>query len=542
MPSFAPDLRSAESHPTGFTVEALAGVIDPAWGHGAIVQAGCSSQRLRRLPAGLTLWLVILLGLFRRHSYAHLLGMLFEAGVGRGPSGEATQPPSPPALARARDRLGVEPRRLRFERSARAWTQAARGLVVRGGRVFALDGPTMRIPDTPETPGHGVSLPRGRWRRPRPSSCAGGVPARCAGPAGPRNRRSPPSPATRSREHARRAAPPWSSSTAGRNRVRCMRIRRVGGRECPAASRTASPARARRGGARRDRAHGKGPDAAPPRTAAVRIDDHEIGDGETAVRDARHATRVLPRRGGGGGDGRRVVPRDASSPAPGPGPTPLPWAEILRELMALALEATSRWPNARWAAEEVAAEAAPVVVRKPAAAIPPSVRERGEGGWLREVVSRVAFRVHRRERRWSRARRPWEPEDFAAVPAPRTPWEDPSGATARPALPEPERRLVACLEAGMTLREVAQVEGVPRAEVERRGRWAGSRAQVPELASRPTLGEEVGSLAGLSRRDRARVATALVRSGWTHAQAAYELGATPEGVRSLVRRELARAR
>ena len=59
-----------------FVVEALSGVIRPEWITEALVESGRMSRRQRLLPAPFVLWLVVLLGLFRRVSYGNLLEKL----------------------------------------------------------------------------------------------------------------------------------------------------------------------------------------------------------------------------------------------------------------------------------------------------------------------------------------------------------------------------------------------------------------------------------------------------------------------------------
>lgn len=149
MSYLMPDFRSPGRCPRTFSVEALTGVLAPAWIQEAIARHGRGSERIRQLPADLTLWIVILLGLFRRHSYVNLLGMLFGAGLGRLLWMGRQAPPTPSALSKARDRLGVAPLRSLFKKSAEQWVGSTAGHVFHGRRVFALDGTTVRIPDTP---------------------------------------------------------------------------------------------------------------------------------------------------------------------------------------------------------------------------------------------------------------------------------------------------------------------------------------------------------------------------------------------------------
>jgi len=147
MLSFASEAHALEGRPSGFTVEALASVLPQRWVLDAIRACGRRSQRVRLLPDVLTAWTVILLGLFRRRSYVNLLEMLFEAGHHRGLwAGAGT--PTTSALVKARDRLGTEPLRHLFERSAAAWVEQAPGSYFAGRRVFAVDGSTLKVPDT----------------------------------------------------------------------------------------------------------------------------------------------------------------------------------------------------------------------------------------------------------------------------------------------------------------------------------------------------------------------------------------------------------
>lgn len=149
MWSIAPDSASLDHRPDRFTLEALSGVLHPGWVREAIARCGQPSQRLRKLPTRLTLWVVILMGLFRRHSYVNLLGLLFEAGRSRSLWAHHAGPPSSSALSKARDRLGVEPLRYLFAKSAREWVGVTQALDFHGRRIQAMDGSTMRVPDTP---------------------------------------------------------------------------------------------------------------------------------------------------------------------------------------------------------------------------------------------------------------------------------------------------------------------------------------------------------------------------------------------------------
>jgi hypothetical protein len=101
----------------------------------------------------MTVWLVILLALFRRHSYLNLLGMLEGSGwATRYWSGRP--PPCSTALTKARDRLGIEPLARLYRRSAGEWVEAGGGLSFHGRRVCAIDGFTLKTWDGDENRAH----------------------------------------------------------------------------------------------------------------------------------------------------------------------------------------------------------------------------------------------------------------------------------------------------------------------------------------------------------------------------------------------------
>ena len=169
MSSIAQGFANLDRHPDQFTVEALAAVLPQRWICEAISVSGRASERIRHLPATLTLWMVILLGLFRRHSYVNLLELLFEAGRNRRLwAGHGV--PSPSALIKARDRLGVQPVQQLFERSAAAWLSQTPGLEFHGHRVLALDGTCIKVPDSVENREHFGLPPSGRGRTAYPQA------------------------------------------------------------------------------------------------------------------------------------------------------------------------------------------------------------------------------------------------------------------------------------------------------------------------------------------------------------------------------------
>jgi hypothetical protein len=143
---FCAELKSDDGN---FVVEALAKELHPDWVREALRETGKESIRERLLPATFTLWFVILLGLFRRVSYVNLLEKLVGSPwVGaRWPEGG---PPNTTAVTSARDRLGMDPLRHLWERSAREWQTSSAGMIFHDRRVYALDGSTFKTPDTEE--------------------------------------------------------------------------------------------------------------------------------------------------------------------------------------------------------------------------------------------------------------------------------------------------------------------------------------------------------------------------------------------------------
>jgi hypothetical protein len=142
-------LSILEKRGAGFTVESLAKELRQEWIKEALASSGRESVRERRLPALLTMWLVILMGLHRRTSYVNLLEKLHGTWWTRE-HWAAEKPPCTRAVTKARDRVGIEPFEILYRRTSATWISETEGLVIHGLRVRALDGTTMKMPDTPE--------------------------------------------------------------------------------------------------------------------------------------------------------------------------------------------------------------------------------------------------------------------------------------------------------------------------------------------------------------------------------------------------------
>lgn len=115
------------------------------WVEEAVAYTGAASIRQRRLPAEQVVWLIVALALYRHKSISEVLDDL-ELAL---PDADVRYV-SKSAAAQARQRLGAEPVRWLFEKSARAWCEQDRqAYLVKGLRLFAMDGTTLRTHDTP---------------------------------------------------------------------------------------------------------------------------------------------------------------------------------------------------------------------------------------------------------------------------------------------------------------------------------------------------------------------------------------------------------
>lgn len=129
-----------------YDFKALSHSIDPDWIARALSATGKASVRRRKLPAEQVVWLVIALALYRGQSIpdvaAHLDLLLPD---------DSNPDIAKSALTQSRQRLGDDPLAHLFALSATAWDQRhQRGQSWRGLARYAVDGSTLRTPDSPE--------------------------------------------------------------------------------------------------------------------------------------------------------------------------------------------------------------------------------------------------------------------------------------------------------------------------------------------------------------------------------------------------------
>ncbi len=132
--------------------------IDPEWIDEALAATGTATIRRRRLPAEQVIWLVLGMGIMRDEPLTEIVAAMDLALPGRRGIRVA-----PSTIVQARERLGEDPIRWLFERTAPTWAHAsARRLAWRGLALYGADGTTLRVPDSEENRTH-FGGQKGRW-------------------------------------------------------------------------------------------------------------------------------------------------------------------------------------------------------------------------------------------------------------------------------------------------------------------------------------------------------------------------------------------
>lgn len=148
---------SAKPAVDGDTFARFRASIDPDWIEEALAATGTATVRRRRLPAEQVIWLVLGMALQRDRSIADVVASLDLALPGKSPWLARS------ASVQARARLGDEPLRWLFEKTAATWAhEAARGDSWHELALYGIDGTTLRVPDTSENREH-FGGQAGRW-------------------------------------------------------------------------------------------------------------------------------------------------------------------------------------------------------------------------------------------------------------------------------------------------------------------------------------------------------------------------------------------
>ena len=155
----AQELDCVASFPLPEDFSVFAKDVDPAWIEQALAATGSATLRRRRLPAEQVPWLVIGMALLRNRPITEVANKLDLAL----PS-PLSPTVAPSALVQARNRLGEAPMAWLFRRSAETWARASADRDRwRGLALFAVDGTTLRVPDSEDNRDH-FSLASGGHR------------------------------------------------------------------------------------------------------------------------------------------------------------------------------------------------------------------------------------------------------------------------------------------------------------------------------------------------------------------------------------------
>lgn len=123
--------------------------LEPSWIEQALAATGTATVRKRRLPVETVVWVVLGIALFRDRSIEDVVAKLDLAL----PGGGATVARS--SIAQARARLGSEPMKWLFDRTASTWAHAsADAHRWRGLALYGIDGSSVRVPDTEDNRAH----------------------------------------------------------------------------------------------------------------------------------------------------------------------------------------------------------------------------------------------------------------------------------------------------------------------------------------------------------------------------------------------------
>lgn len=148
--SFASALESVVESGIPSALQQFGSLLDSQWIFEALNETGTASVRRRKLPAHVVVWAIIAMALFRdcaiRTVVAHL-GLALPSGKNASRPGDRGVASS--SVSESRERLGEDPMRVIFQRSAEVWSApAADGDRWRGRSLWGVDGSTLRVEDS----------------------------------------------------------------------------------------------------------------------------------------------------------------------------------------------------------------------------------------------------------------------------------------------------------------------------------------------------------------------------------------------------------
>jgi hypothetical protein len=140
------DLDDVANYAMPESLDGLKAHLNPDWIEEALAWSGTTSIRRRRLPAEQVVWLVIGMGLYRNESIERIVDMLELAAPDKRGTLLAKS-----AISQARKRLKEDALEYLFTMTAAEWSaRSADAHRWRGLALYAWDGTTMRVPDSPE--------------------------------------------------------------------------------------------------------------------------------------------------------------------------------------------------------------------------------------------------------------------------------------------------------------------------------------------------------------------------------------------------------
>ena len=143
-------LAATAEFPRPEKLAAFAEHLPHEWIERALRATGSATLRRRRLPAEQVVWLVLGMALFRDRSIVEVVDKLDLALPGTGDA-----PVAPSAVTQARARLGQEPMAWLFSHASQHWAAASADRHRwRGLALYAVDGTSLRVPDTQENRDH----------------------------------------------------------------------------------------------------------------------------------------------------------------------------------------------------------------------------------------------------------------------------------------------------------------------------------------------------------------------------------------------------
>jgi hypothetical protein len=164
LSDFDETLTKALAYTASFTPAAFPTLmkdLDPRWIEEALETTGTATLRRRRLPADRAVWLVLGMAVLRDWSIATVVNQL-ELAM---PTSSGMRTVAPSTIVKARTRLGADPMEVLFTRSGDEWAHASASRHRwRGLALYAVDGTTLRVPDSQDNRTHFGSHAAGAGR------------------------------------------------------------------------------------------------------------------------------------------------------------------------------------------------------------------------------------------------------------------------------------------------------------------------------------------------------------------------------------------